>query len=305
MAEEWENLVIETGVDTLLNYLAENRKASVSDISEDLGVSEERIKDWADALASNNFIEKNYSARHGLVLKYSNKNRTEAEKKVEKLRQEVEQKTEEIEMEMESRQEEVDSAKKKLKKMTEELEENREKEEEVKEQLEELEELEEELEKSLEAHKKEESVLRSHSIELISRIDSVLNRIEEAEEKADRFEQEKDEIKRKVKALKKLEEHAKKAEDIEEKLEEVEQEKTQADSLFSSFTEKMSNLFSSSSTGKNRQEMLSGNVNEVKERIDEMEDPDLEALLKAEIQGKNRQTVKRYIQRQKADSDSG
>ncbi len=305
MAEEWENLVIETGVDTLLNYLAENRQASVSDISDDLGVSEERIKDWADALASNNFIEKSYSARRGLVLKYSNKNRTEAQKKVEKLRQEVEQKTEEIEREMESRQEEVDSAKTKLKKMTEELEENREKEEEVKEQLEELEELEEELEKSLEAHKKEESVLRSRSIELISRIDSVLNRIEEAEEKADRFETETDEIKRKVKALKKLEKHANKAEDVEEKLEEVEKEKEKADSLFSSFKERMSNLFSGSGASKKRDELLSGNVKEVKQRIDEMEDPDLEALMKAEMQGKDRQTVKRYIQRKKADGDAG
>jgi len=43
MGDEWENVVIETGVDTLLNYLAENGDTTVSTISEDLGVSEDRI----------------------------------------------------------------------------------------------------------------------------------------------------------------------------------------------------------------------------------------------------------------------
>ncbi len=184
MAEEWENLVIETGVDTLLNYLAENRKASVAEISDDLGVSESRIKDWADALHDNGFVEKSYSARKGMVLKYTKKNHEKTQNKVQELRKEVEEKTDEIQSEMESREQEIDSAKEKLKKMTDELEENQEKEEEIKDQLEQLEELEEELEESLKAHKKEESMLHSRSIELISRIDSVLNRIEEADENA-------------------------------------------------------------------------------------------------------------------------
>ena len=75
MADDWENVVIETGVDTLLNYLAENGKANVSEISKDLGVSEKRIKKWAKALEDNKFVERTYSARKGMVLKYTKSTR--------------------------------------------------------------------------------------------------------------------------------------------------------------------------------------------------------------------------------------
>ncbi len=89
-----------------------------------------------------------------------------------------------------------------------------------------------------------------------------------------------------------------KAEEVEEELEELEEEEKEAKSVFQSFKEKMDNLFSSG-TAKEYRELLSGNVNEVRQRISEIDDPDLDALLKAEMRGKNRDTVKRFIKEQK------
>ena len=70
MSDNWQNLVIETGVDTVLNYLAENQKASVSEISNEIGVKQDRIKEWADALEQEGLIDKDYTVRSGLVLIY-------------------------------------------------------------------------------------------------------------------------------------------------------------------------------------------------------------------------------------------
>ena len=81
MPDDWENLVIETGVDSLLNYLAENKKASTSEISKEIGVDESRVKEWADGLSDENLIEKHHTLTSGLVLEYTDENLKESEKK--------------------------------------------------------------------------------------------------------------------------------------------------------------------------------------------------------------------------------
>ncbi|MFB6291840.1 MAG: hypothetical protein ABEI58_00435 [Candidatus Nanohaloarchaea archaeon] len=297
MAEDWENVVIETGVDTLLNYLAENREAPVSEISDDLGVSDDRIKEWADALEESGFLEKKYSARKGMILRYTSENKEEADKRIEKLKEEIEERSEEINEEMERRGDEVERAKKKLKEMSEELEENREKEEEVKQQLEELEQLEEEIEERLQEQRQKEENVHSESVDLISRIDSALNRIEEAEEKAGSFEEERDEIRKKLKALKKLERHSEKVEEMEEKLAEVEEEEETASGIFSSFKSTVKRIFGVDK--KDYEKILAGTVDEAKEEIARMNEPDYDRLLKLERRGENRQTLISYLERQR------
>ena len=54
-----------------------------------------------------------------------------------------------------------------------------------------------------------------------------------------------------------------------------------------------------SSKEKDYSEIVSGNVSEVKEEIEEMEDPDLDALLEAEEEGKDRKTLKDWIEARK------
>lgn len=48
---------------------------------------------------------------------------------------------------------------------------------------------------------------------------------------------------------------------------------------------------------KDYSEILSGNVEEVKNAVREMANPDYEAILKAERQGKDRKTVKEFLER--------
>lgn len=300
MSEDWENIVIETGVDTLLNYLVENQKASVEQISEDLGVSEDRIKTWAEGLEEEGFVEKQYSARKGLILKYTKKNKEEAENRLNELREKVDERTEEIDDELENRSSEVEKAQNKLKDMMEELEENKEKEKELKEQLDDLKELENELEQRFEDTKEKEEKVHSRTVSLISRIDSTLNRIDDAKETASRFEEEKQDIRKKLKAIKKLEAHVEKADNLKDKLEELEKEEEKSIGIFKNFKKKIGSIFESKSNKETvTGSILKGNIPEVKEKIQEVDDVDYESLIAEEKQGENRVTVIEWLEAQR------
>lgn len=300
MSEDWKNIVIETGVDTLLNYLAENGEVSSSQISKDLGVSESRIKEWAKALESKDFIEKNYSARRGLILTYTKENKDQIDSKLKEVKEEVEQETERVKDEMVSRGTEIKNQKKKLRDLSEELEDNREKEDEIKEKLEELEDLEKQLEEKLEQQKNKREKAHSKSVKLLSRIDNTLNRVDEAEEESEKFEKEAEEIKKKVKALKKLEQHSQKVEELDKELEALKEKEEEAAGVFDSFKRKVRNIFRSANNERrktNYEEILSGSVEQSKKRINSLEDPNYRALLKTEKEGQNRKTLEKFLER--------
>lgn len=89
---------IETGADTLLSFLEEKSKWPVSRIADDLGVPEDTIKNWAQALEKSGLVEIKYSAIKGMVLEYS------SEKSFEELNQgrsELQLEAEELEIEAE------------------------------------------------------------------------------------------------------------------------------------------------------------------------------------------------------------
>jgi|GEM_PF-739009 chromosome segregation ATPase len=294
MGDEWENVVIETGVDTLLNYLAENGDTTVSTISEDLGVSEDRIKQWAKALEDNDFVERTYSARKGMILQYTKENNKAANEKLKKVKEDVEKETKKVQNEMKSRDSEIKKTKKQLKKMAEELEDNREEEDKVKQNLEELEELEEELQEKLEEQKHKEEKLHQNSIQLISRIDNALNRIDEAEEKADRFEEKGHKLRTKMKALSKLKKHTDKVEDLDRELKQFEEKESEAKGLFSSFTSKIGSIFSSS---EDYEKILDGSVKDVKQRVKSADDLDISKMAELEKSGKDRKTLNEFLER--------
>lgn len=299
MADDWENVVIETGVDTLLDYLAENQEATVSQISNDLGVSEKRIKKWAEALEDNQFVERTYSARKGMILHYTKSTKQNVDRKLEEVKQDVEEETSRINNEMEDRRSEIKTAKKQLKEMTAELEDNREKEEEVKQDLEKLEDLEEKIERKLEENKEKEERLHSQSVTLLSQIDNALNRIDTAEDKAETFEKKEHEVRKKIKALKKLERHSQNVDELDTELKELEEKEETATGVFSSFKQKIGSIFGSGETveedGFNYEELLEGTVEEVKRKMDNTEGLDMEKVLEKERQGEDRKTLKNYI----------
>lgn len=297
MAEDWENVVIETGVDTLLNYLAENGDTTVSTISEDLGVSEDRIKQWAKALEDNDFVERTYSARKGMILQYTKENNEVANEKFEEVREDIEEETEKVQKEMKSRHSEIKETREQLKEMAEELEENREEENKVKQKLEELEELEDELQEKLEKQKQKEKKLHNDSIQLISRIDNALNRIDEAEEKADSFEKKGQELRKKMKALSKLENHTDTVDDLDRELEEFKQKESKTEGLFESFKSKVGSIFSNSKNTVNYENILDNSVEDIKEELKDRDDLNTEKLLDTERNGKNRRTLKKYMKR--------
>lgn len=296
MGDDWQDLVIETGVDTLLNYLAENGTASASEISKDLGVSEKRIKEWSKALESNGFIERSYSARKGLVLKYTKENKEEVDEKLEEIKEEVDKEAKKAEKEITSRESEIDQKKKELEKLADKIKENQKQEEEIESKLENLKDLENEIEEKLSKEEKRREKVHSETLELLSRIDNTLNRIENAEETAEKFSTKSDEIKRKLKALKKLEKHAESVEELDKELEELKKQEEKSESIFKSFRNSVSSIFGSKDN--EYQELLSRPVKEIKQEIKDNKDINNRKLLKAEKNGKNRETLKKYIKKQ-------
>lgn len=296
MSEEWQNLVIETGVDTLLNYLAERQQAPVSQISKDIGVSEKRIKEWAGALEDEKFIHKTYSARKGMILHYTESNKESVDDKLKSIKKEVDQRTEEVNQEMKKKSTEIQEAKKALKKMSEQLEENREEEEEIKSNLEDLENLENELEEKLKKQKEKKEKVHSETVQLLSRIDNALNRIDQAEEKASSFEEKEYEIRKKIKAFRKLEKHSSKVEDLEEELEQMEKMSEKSDEIVESFKDKIRQLFESEN-GSEYEDLLDRPVKEIREKIPDEDEKVYREILQKETQWKDRKSLKKFLKK--------
>lgn len=229
MSDEIEDLVIETGVDTLMNYLAENGKASCKEISKEIGVDKSRVENWGEALAEQDLVEKHHTLTSGLVLEYSKKNMEEAGRKKAEIESELDEKSEDLKAELSEKSKKLDSRREELLDKQEEINEE-EKEKAVQDTISQLEDLEERIDQSL-----ENDELDRGTLELISEVEKVLQQIEklireqltdeqgkklekktdeavsevedvlEKAEKSDNFEEEQQEIQKKLKAVKKLE----------------------------------------------------------------------------------------------------
>lgn len=235
MPEDWENLVIETGVDSLLNYLAENKKASCGTICDEIGVKESRVKEWADALAEEDLIEKHHTLTSGLVLEFTEENIEESEKKKEEIEEDLDVKTEELREKLEKKSEMVKERREKLLKKEDSLS-DEEKEEVVQDTVTRLEELEKRIDNQLRKDDLDYQTLKLvnevervlHEVEQLIRkhLDSeqdqklnektgeVVSEVEEvlkAAEKDESLSDEEQQIRKQLKAVKKLEKNIEKA----------------------------------------------------------------------------------------------
>jgi len=235
MAEEWEDLVIETGVDSLLNYLAENGKTSAGQIADEIGVDESRVKEWADALSEEDLVEKHHTLTSGLVLDYKEKNVEESREKKEEIEDELQKKAEEIHRELEEKSKLVEEKREELLNQKDELtEEEKHKavedaiarlnalESDLEEQIKkdnidqgtlqliaQVEKVLQEVEKIIKKHldPEQDEKLNEKAQEAVKEIKQVLNKAEGKEELSDETQQ----IRRQMKTVKKLERNIKKA----------------------------------------------------------------------------------------------
>jgi|GEM_PF-1897074 len=235
MPDDWENLVIETGVDSLLNYLAENGKASASEISEEIGVDESRVKDWADGLSEENLVEKHHTLTSGLVLEYTDENLEESEKKKDEIQSDLNRRSTQLRMKLEEEAELDNERRKELFEEKDDLEEEERDEavddtverlrsiqsrlqrktgsddldEETLELINEAERLMRQVEKLVEEHLTEEQgeKLNQEMDQVVSDVRDVM----EIAESDDRYKEEEQQIRKEVKVLTKLEENIAKA----------------------------------------------------------------------------------------------
>lgn len=334
MPENWENLVIETGVDTLLGYLAENGKASVSEISEEIGVKQDRIKEWADALEEEGLIGKNYTVTSGLVLLYNEEHVKEAKKKRDKVHEDLRRKSSKIMEHAEKKSKEIDEIKDQLEKTAMDMEAQELKDDSVDERLEEIEELEDQLNEHMDDFEDDE--IKAEALNLMREIDKVIADIKGSEEDLD-YDREEQEIRRKVKAFKKLhdkiEEHEREKISIEEEEKDEEDDEEEiSESRLDSLKEKIpfrlppnplsTDEKENEDKGEESQDQASeeaqsedfggsvdvdyegllDNIEGAAEiKISELDNPDYEKLLELEKKGKDRKTLKNFIREEMED----
>lgn len=227
--------MIETGVDSLLDYLAENEKASCSEISGEIGVEESRVKEWADALAEEDLIEKHHTLTSGLVLEYTDDNIEESKKRKEEIEEDLDEQTDELREKLEEKSNLVQEKREKLLNEKDTLSEE-EKEEVVEDTVVRLEELEKRIDEELRSEELDYQALKLineiervlHEVEqlikkhldpeqdkkLNKKTDEAINRVEkvlEAAEKQEGLSEEEQDIRKKLKAMEKLEKNIEKA----------------------------------------------------------------------------------------------
>ncbi|MBW6452086.1 MAG: hypothetical protein K0B02_05155 [DPANN group archaeon] len=93
MSDEWKEVILKTGVDSLLSLVIEEGQISVKDASRRLNKNPEILEAWADALNSENLITTLYDSTGDLVLKATKKNIDAKKSKIKLLK---ESSTEEI-----------------------------------------------------------------------------------------------------------------------------------------------------------------------------------------------------------------
>ena len=116
--KEWKETIIETDVDRLLEYLTKEGEASIEQISNDLGIPEDRIEAWSKALQQENLLNKKYTARTGTILEFTDQSKKELEGKSKEVKEDISKKVEEVKDQTESSSTEVSDAKKKLEKIS-------------------------------------------------------------------------------------------------------------------------------------------------------------------------------------------
>jgi len=199
--KNWENIVIETGIDTLMTYLSQNGEASLSRISNDTGISQQRLKNWADSLEKEGLLEKEYTYRKGIVLRYTKQNKEETEERKDELEEDLEEHSEQLSDEMKQRLDDLRDTKKELRTIATDLEEQQEDEDEIKNKIDAVEDLEEELESQLD----EIDDIKEQDIKTLQDVEETLEDIEEVEN--EKFAENRDAVRAKLKALSKLEDH--------------------------------------------------------------------------------------------------
>ncbi len=208
---ESENSSIETKVDQLLEYLAEEKSTSISQAAEELGVPEPTVEAWASALEDSGLITRSYSTTQGAILKV--KDTEEAKEEVEDAEKKAGENIEEAREEISEEHEELEKVSNLLQGIEEAFKKRREISREMKNKIEKLREEEEVIEDHIENHEGDK---------LAEKEERALNVLEEAES---RLEDLNIENKEKFKAKKEnIEEEIDKLKTVKKGLEAIEKE---------------------------------------------------------------------------------
>lgn len=171
--DEFQDLMIETGIDTLLKYLSQYNEGSVSEISTNIGVSEDRIKEWAKDLEEEGMVEINYSLKEGMILTYTEDNVEEIKNQVEILNQQIEDNSTKLKKAVQKRDEKLKETRKELQEIINLFENLESEERKIESQIKQI----EDLEKTIEEEIGYEGPVSREDVHKIEEINEVIQKI--------------------------------------------------------------------------------------------------------------------------------
>ena len=195
---DFQDIMIETGIDTLLKYLSKYGGGTVSEISNNIGVSEDRIKGWAKDLEDEGMIEINYSVRDGMKLTYTDDNVEEIKNQVKILDQQIEDNSTKLKKAVQKRKEKMKETKKQLQIVVDQFDNLQKEERKIESQIEQI----EDLEQTIEDEIGYEGKVTQEEVHKINQINEIINDIPTDE--ISEIEYNKTEIETSLKAKKKL-----------------------------------------------------------------------------------------------------
>lgn len=196
--DDFQDIMIETGIDTLLKYLSKYKEGSVKEISTNIGVSEDRIKDWAEDLEDQGMVKIDYSMKDGMKLTYTDDNVEEVKNQVKMLNQQIEDNSTKLKKAVQERNEKLKQTREELKVVIEQFNNLESEEKKIESQIRQI----EDLEKTIEEEMGYEGPVTRKDVHKVEQINEVIQKI--PTEDIDKIEFDKTGLEKTIKAKDKL-----------------------------------------------------------------------------------------------------
>jgi len=229
--EDWKETIIKTDVDRLLKYLVDQGSANTKRISKDLGIPEETIILWSNALSSSKLIEKEYSTK-GVILKVGSKNQKVAKEKIDEVSKEIGKKIKNVKKKVHGESDTIIGVKKELEKLGTLLEKDRNESQFLEKRILSLKEEQISLKKELLKDIKDEREIETEITQVLDDVHKTLKELKDTEKILSEFISAKRELDKDLSTLRTLKSYKENINTMEKKKESISEKEKRTTNLF-------------------------------------------------------------------------
>lgn len=238
---DWEDTLITTTADKLLEYIAEHGDTPAKDVAAALGLGEDVVENWADALAEAGLLETTYTSR-GLILKQPEEPEEAIDERVEEVKQRVAEQVDVEQKHLDQEGEQVAEARETLKRIGAILQKDREESKSLKQRIQTIEEQEETVANALQEQREKHESLEEEVNNVLETVTTSLDDVEAAEDAISEFTALRSEVEEELDVIQELLRQKEKVEEAAEKLDDVKEKESRIDTVLNELHTHLNNL---------------------------------------------------------------